>query len=116
VIVSGLAEGEGFEPSRGLITPYSLSRRAPSATRSALRTERVYGRQAVVCFDSARVAEGYGRGVTPVEALERIAELLIRGRAPVYRAQAFRKAAREIARVPESELRFLADADRLQEL
>ena len=32
-----LAEGEGFEPSRELMTPYSLSRRAPSATRSALR-------------------------------------------------------------------------------
>jgi putative hydrolase len=54
--------------------------------------------------------------VTPVEALERIAELLIRGRAPVYRAQAFRRAAREIARVDDAELRFLADNGRLQEL
>src|SRR5262245_3260154 len=35
--VATLAEGEGFEPSRGLVAPYSLSRRAPSATRSALR-------------------------------------------------------------------------------
>jgi putative hydrolase len=54
--------------------------------------------------------------VTPVEALERIAELLIRGRAPVYRAQAFRRAAREIGRVDDAELRFLADNGRLQEL
>jgi putative hydrolase len=54
--------------------------------------------------------------VTPVEALERIAELLQRGREPVYRVQAFRRAAREVARVPASELRFLADHDRLQEL
>jgi putative hydrolase len=54
--------------------------------------------------------------VTPVEALDRIAELLIRGRAPVYRAQAFRRASREISRMDESELRFLADAGRLQEI
>src|ERR1700690_4047711 len=43
-------------------------------------------------------------GVTPVEALERIAELLMRGRAPSYRQQAFRKAAREVSRVPDEEL------------
>ncbi len=54
--------------------------------------------------------------MTPVEALERIAELLIRGRAPVYRAQAFRRAARKIAGVDDAELRFLADNGRLQEL
>ena len=33
----GVAEGEGFEPSRRLNTPYSLSRRALSATQSSLR-------------------------------------------------------------------------------
>ena len=38
LLVQRLAEGEGFEPSRELVTPYSLSRRAPSATRSALRS------------------------------------------------------------------------------
>ena len=54
--------------------------------------------------------------MTPVEALERIAELLVRGRAPVYRAQAFRRAAREVALVPESELQFLSDNGRLTEL
>jgi putative hydrolase len=54
--------------------------------------------------------------MTPVEALERIADLLMRGRAPGHRQQAFRRAAREISRVPESELRFLADAGRLQDL
>ena len=32
-----LAEKEGFEPSMGLLTPYSLSRGAPSATRPLLR-------------------------------------------------------------------------------
>src|SRR5699024_10348492 len=32
-----LAEREGFEPSKGLQTPYSLSRGAPSATRPPLR-------------------------------------------------------------------------------
>ena len=40
----------------------------------------------------------------------------MRGRAPGHRQQAFRRAAREISRVPESELRFLADAGRLQDL
>jgi putative hydrolase len=54
--------------------------------------------------------------MTPVEALERIADLLMRGRAPGHRQQAFRRAAREISRVPESELMFLADAGRLQDL
>jgi putative hydrolase len=54
--------------------------------------------------------------VTPVEALERIAELLNRSREPAYRAQAFRRAAREISHVDEAELRFLADAGRLQEI
>ena len=54
--------------------------------------------------------------MTPVEALERIAELLMRGRAPAYRQQAFRRAAREISRMDESELRFLADADRLKDI
>src|SRR5207248_3003528 len=39
--VASLAEGEGFEPSRGLVAPYSLSRRAPSATRSALRDRSI---------------------------------------------------------------------------
>jgi putative hydrolase len=54
--------------------------------------------------------------VTPVEALERIAELLARGGAPGYRVQAFRRAAREVARVTESELRFLADSGRLRDI
>jgi putative hydrolase len=54
--------------------------------------------------------------VHPVEALERIAELLVRGREPVYRAQAFRRAAREIRHVPEDELRRLAAVGRLQDL
>ena len=37
-----LAEGEGFEPSRSFNSPYSLSRRAPSATRSSLRAGSWY--------------------------------------------------------------------------
>jgi hypothetical protein len=32
-----LAERVGFEPTRELFTPYTLSRRAPSATRSPLQ-------------------------------------------------------------------------------
>ena len=35
-----LAEREGFEPSMRLYTPYSLSRGAPSATRSRLRLSK----------------------------------------------------------------------------
>jgi hypothetical protein len=31
-----LAEREGFEPSKGFLNPYSLSRGAPSATRPPL--------------------------------------------------------------------------------
>src|SRR5690349_20762767 len=37
-----LAEGEGFEPSRRLDTPYSLSRRALSAAQSSLRVGPKY--------------------------------------------------------------------------
>jgi putative hydrolase len=54
--------------------------------------------------------------VTPVEALERIAQLLTRGGEPAYRSQAFRRAAREIRDVPEEELRFLSENGRLQDL
>ena len=54
--------------------------------------------------------------MTPVEALERIAELLQRSGEPAYRVNAFRKAAREIGRVQESELQFMADDGRLAEL
>ena len=34
--IEGMAEREGFEPSRGLL-PYALSRGAPSTTRPSLR-------------------------------------------------------------------------------
>jgi len=54
--------------------------------------------------------------VTPVEALERIAELLMRGREPSYRVQAFRRAAREVSRVSDDELRRLAETGRLTDI
>jgi histidinol phosphatase-like PHP family hydrolase len=54
--------------------------------------------------------------VTPVEALERIAELLMRGRAPAYRQQAFKRAATAISRVTPEELQRLADARRLTDI
>ncbi|MGQ0825713.1 MAG: PHP domain-containing protein [Actinomycetota bacterium] len=54
--------------------------------------------------------------MTPVEALERIADLLVRGREPVYRAQAFRRAAREIKDIPEGELCRLAELGRLTDI
>ena len=43
-----LAETEGFEPSMELLTPYSLSRGAPSASRASLRgnTYSLCGREA----------------------------------------------------------------------
>jgi putative hydrolase len=54
--------------------------------------------------------------VEPVEALERIADLLVRGREPRYKAQAFRRAANEIKRVPIEELRRLDEIGRLQDI
>ncbi len=36
-----LAETEGFEPSMRLYTPYSLSRGAPSATRSRFQQSKI---------------------------------------------------------------------------
>jgi len=54
--------------------------------------------------------------MTPVEALERIAELLMRGRAPSYRVGAFRRAAREVSRVPPEELARLASIGRLTDI
>jgi putative hydrolase len=53
---------------------------------------------------------------TPREALSRIAELLMRGGAPVYRSRAFHQAAKAIEHMPEPELRRLADAGRLRDL
>jgi putative hydrolase len=54
--------------------------------------------------------------VTPVEALERIGELMMRGREPSYRVQAFRRAAREVSRVPDDELRRLVETGRLTDI
>jgi len=54
--------------------------------------------------------------VEPVEALERIADLLVRGREPRYKSQAFRRAANEIKRVPIEELRRLDEIGRLQDI
>jgi hypothetical protein len=39
-----LAEREGFEPSKGFLNPYSLSRGAPSATRPPLLIKYIFNR------------------------------------------------------------------------
>jgi putative hydrolase len=57
-----------------------------------------------------------GSPLTPRQALSRIAELLMRGGAPVYRSQAFHRAAKAIEHMPEEELRRLADAGRLRDI
>jgi putative hydrolase len=54
--------------------------------------------------------------MTPREALSRIAELLMRSGAPVYRSQAFHRAAKAIEHMPEAELRRLSDAGRLRDI
>jgi putative hydrolase len=52
----------------------------------------------------------------PVEALERIAELLQRVRNSRQKSQAFRRAADAIRDIPDAELRALADSGRLTDL
>jgi putative hydrolase len=52
----------------------------------------------------------------PADALDRIADLLVRGREPRYRAQAFRRAAQEVKRVPREELEHLDAIGRLQDI
>jgi putative hydrolase len=54
--------------------------------------------------------------VEPEDALNRIADLLVRGREPRYRSQAFRRAAQEVARVQRDELERLAAIGRLQDI
>jgi putative hydrolase len=55
-------------------------------------------------------------GMTPLEALERIATLLERSRAGRYKEEAFRRAAAAVRDRPEAELRELSDAGRLKDL
>jgi putative hydrolase len=57
-----------------------------------------------------------GSPLTPHQALSRIAELLMRGGAPVYRSQAFHRAAKAIEYMPEEELRRRASAGRLRDI
>ena len=55
-------------------------------------------------------------GVTPVDALRRVALLLERSRAGTYRVQAFRKAAAVVAGLPAEELAARIAADTVAEL
>ena len=59
---------------------------------------------------------GYLDGMDPVEALERIATLLERGRAGRYKEAAFRRAADAIRNVPVEELRELATRGQITQL
>ncbi len=52
----------------------------------------------------------------PADALDRIADLLVRGREPRYKSQAFRRAANEVKRVPIEELQRLDAIGRLQDI
>jgi putative hydrolase len=54
--------------------------------------------------------------VDPADALDRIADLLVRGREPRYKSQAFRRAANEVKRVPIEELERLDAIGRLQDI
>ena len=57
--LSGLAETEGFEPSMRLYTAYSLSRGAPSASRSRFQERRLCRNELLNC--------GPGRFTQPVD-------------------------------------------------
>jgi putative hydrolase len=54
--------------------------------------------------------------LTPQQALSRIAELLMRSGAPVYRSRAFHTAAKAIEHMPQEELQRLAAAGRLRDI
>jgi putative hydrolase len=54
--------------------------------------------------------------VNPVEALREIASLLERSREPVFKARAFRRAAKAIGEMPTEELERLAERDQLESI
>lgn len=54
--------------------------------------------------------------MTPAEALEQIAQLLIRAREPRYKSQAFSRAAKAIEPFGDDELRRLAELGKLQQI
>src|SRR5690348_12695760 len=66
-----MAEREGFEPSIRLLTRYSLSRGAPSASRASLRIQILSNQPSVVCSQSASMPPPHRSHAMPPASCKR---------------------------------------------